>query len=55
MFSQIIILVSFKESEEHMVEDSKIEAQKSPFALRTGEIKVFDGKDRICFNESNCT
>ncbi len=38
-----------------MVEDSKIEAKKSPFALREGEIKTFDGKDRICFNESNCS
>jgi len=28
-----------------MVEDNKIEAQKSPFALRPGEIKTFDGKD----------
>ena len=36
-----------------MVEDSKIEAKKSPFALREGEIKTFDGKDRICFYESN--
>lgn len=36
-----------------MIEDNKIEAQKSPFALRTGEIKTFDGKDRLRFNESN--
>lgn len=28
-----------------MVEDGKIEAKKSPFALREGEIKTFDGKD----------
>ena len=28
-----------------MVEDSKIETTKSPFAMRKGEIKVFDGKD----------
>lgn len=28
-----------------MVEDEKIEAKQSPFALREGEIKVFDGKD----------
>lgn len=28
-----------------MVEDNQIEAQKSPFALRPGEIKTFDGKD----------
>ncbi len=28
-----------------MVEDDKIEAKKSPFALREGEIKTFDGKD----------
>lgn len=38
-----------------MVEDEKIEAKKSPFALREGEIKTFDGKDRLCFNESNST
>ena len=38
-----------------MVEDNQIEAQKSPFALRTGEIKTFDGKDRLCFNEPNST
>ena len=38
-----------------MVEDNKIEAKKSPFALREGEIKTFDGKDRICFNESDCS
>ena len=36
-----------------MVEDNEIEAQKSPFALRPGEIKTFDGKDRVCFYESN--
>ena len=28
-----------------MIEDKEIEAQKSPFALRAGEIKTFDGKD----------
>ncbi len=28
-----------------MVEDSQIEAKESPFAIRKGEIKVFDGKD----------
>ena len=28
-----------------MVEDSQIEAKESPFAVRKGEIKVFDGKD----------
>ena len=28
-----------------MVEDSQIEATESPFAMRKGEIKVFDGKD----------
>lgn len=38
-----------------MVEDNKIEATKSPFALREGEIKTFDGKDRICVYESNCS
>lgn len=28
-----------------MIEDSKIEAKVSPFAVKKGEIKVFDGKD----------
>ena len=28
-----------------MVEDSEIKATVSPFAIREGEIKVFDGKD----------
>lgn len=28
-----------------MVEDNQIEAKSSPFAIRRGEIKVFDGKD----------
>ena len=28
-----------------MVEDSKIEATVSPFAVKKGEIKTFDGKD----------
>ena len=28
-----------------MIEDSKIEATESPFSMRKGEIKVFDGKD----------
>ena len=28
-----------------MVEDNQIEAKSSPFAIREGEIKVFDGKD----------
>ena len=28
-----------------MVEDNQIKAQSSPFAIRQGEIKVFDGKD----------
>ena len=28
-----------------MIEDSKIEAKESPFSIRKGEIKVFDGKD----------
>ena len=28
-----------------MVEDSQIKASTSPFAIREGEIKVFDGKD----------
>lgn len=38
-----------------MVEDNQIEAKSSPFAIREGEIKTFDGKDRICIYESNCT
>ena len=29
-----------------MVEDSEIKATISPFAVREGEIKVFDGKDK---------
>ena len=29
-----------------MVEDNQIEATESPFAMRRGEIKVFDGKDK---------
>lgn len=36
-----------------MVEDNQIEATQSPFAMRKGEIKVFDGKDRICIYEPN--
>ena len=28
-----------------MVEDNQIKAQISPFAIREGEIKTFDGKD----------
>lgn len=28
-----------------MVEDNQIEAKSSPFAIRRGEIKIFDGKD----------
>ena len=28
-----------------MVDDNQIEAKESPFAMRKGEIKVFDGKD----------
>ena len=28
-----------------MVEDSEIKTTVSPFAMRKGEIKVFDGKD----------
>lgn len=38
-----------------MVEDNQIKAKISPFAIRKGEIKTFDGQDRICFNESNST
>lgn len=29
----------------NMIEDGKIKAEVSPFALREGEVKVFDGKD----------
>ena len=36
-----------------MVEDAQIKTSVSPFAIREGEIKTFDGKDRICFYESN--
>ena len=28
-----------------MIEDSQIKTSISPFAMREGEIKVFDGKD----------
>ena len=28
-----------------MIEDSEIKTTVSPFAIRPGEIKVFDGKD----------
>ena len=28
-----------------MIEDNQIEAKVSPFAVKKGEIKVFDGKD----------
>ena len=28
-----------------MVQDNQIKAQVSPFAIRKGEIKTFDGKD----------
>ena len=38
-----------------MVEDSQIKTEVSPFAVRDGEVKTFDGKDRICFNKSNNT
>ena len=38
-----------------MVEDNEIKAVISPFAIREGEIKVFDGKDRIYFYEPNYT
>lgn len=37
-------LVTVKE-ENKMVEDNQIKAQVSPFAIREGEIKTFDGKD----------
>ena len=32
-----------------MVEDNQIKAEVSPFAIREGEIKVFDGKDGYAF------
>ena len=38
-----------------MVEDSEIKTEVSPFAVRDGEVKTFDGKDRICINKSNYT
>ncbi len=38
-----------------MVNDNEIKTTVSPFSVREGEIKVFDGKDRICFYESNNT
>ena len=38
-----------------MVEDNQIKAQVSPFAIRKGEIKTFDGQDRICIYEPSCT
>ena len=38
-----------------MVKDDEIKAQESPFVIREGEIKTFDGKDRLCFNEPNRT
>lgn len=36
-----------------MVNDNEIKTTVSPFAMREQEIKVFDGKDRLCVNESN--
>ena len=36
---------SIQEGGIKMVEDSQIKAQVSPFAIREGEIKTFDGKD----------
>ena len=38
-----------------MVEDEKIKTTVSPFAMKEGEIKTFDGKDRLCVYEPNCT
>lgn len=38
-----------------MVDDNEIKTEVSPFAVREGEIKTFDGKDRICFYEPNYT
>ena len=38
-----------------MVEDEEIKTTVSPFAIREGEIKTFDGKDRLCINEPNRT
>ena len=31
-----------------MVEDNQIKSQVSPFAIREGEIKTFDGKTDMC-------
>ena len=36
-----------------MVEDNQIKAQVSPFAIREGEIKTFDGKDGYESNYQN--
>ena len=38
-----------------MIEDEEIKTQISPFAIREGEVKVFDGKRWVCVNEPNCT
>ena len=38
-------MVVRKKGGEEMVEDSEIKAEVSPFAIREGEIKTFDGKD----------
>ena len=38
-----------------MVRDNEIKATVSPFAIRPGEIKVFDGKRWLCINEPNST
>lgn len=37
-----------------MIEDSEIKTTVSPFAIRPGEIKVFDGKDGyVSMNQNN--
>ena len=36
---------NIQEGRADMIEDSEIKTQVSPFTMREGEIKVFDGKD----------
>ena len=38
-------MLEIKKGGVKMVEDNQIKAQISPFAIREGEIKTFDGKD----------
>ena len=40
-----LIKIYYFRGEFKMVEDNEIKAQVSPFAIREGEIKTFDGKD----------